>query len=43
MITGEALGVHFGLRVLDRAEEYTYCHNYLGYYRGKAARTVLVK
>ena len=43
MITGEAMEVRFGLRLLDKAEDYTYCHNYPGYYQGTAARAVLVK
>ena len=28
MITDDAIDVHFGLRLFDRAADHTYCHNY---------------
>ena len=28
MITDDAMEVHFGLRLLDRAADHAYCHNY---------------
>ena len=30
MITDDAMEVHFGLRLLDRAADHAYCHNYPG-------------
>ena len=30
MITDDAVEVHFGLRLLDRAADHAYCHNYPG-------------
>ena len=30
MITDDAMKVHFGLRLLDRAAAHAYCHNYSG-------------
>ena len=30
MITDDAMKVHFGLRLLDRAADHDYCHNYPG-------------
>ena len=30
MITDDAMKVHFGLRLLDRAAAHAYCHNYPG-------------
>ena len=28
MITDDAMEVHFGLRLLDKAADHAYCHNY---------------
>ena len=28
MITDDAMEVHFSLRLLDRAADHAYCHNY---------------
>ena len=28
MITDDAMEFHFGLRLLDRATDHAYCHNY---------------
>ena len=30
MITDDAMEVHFGLRILDRAAVHAYCHNHPG-------------
>ena len=30
MITDDAMEVHFGLRLLDRAADHAHCHNYPG-------------
>ena len=30
MISDDAMKVHFGLRLLDRAAYHAYCHNYSG-------------
>ena len=45
MITDDAMEVHFGLRLLDRAADHAYCHNYPGVNQtlGTAAPAVLVK
>ena len=38
MITDDAMEVHFGLRLLDRAADHAYCHNYPGVYRARELR-----
>ena len=45
MITDDAMKVHFGLRLPDRAADHAYCHNYPGVNQGPgtAAPAVLVK
>ena len=45
MITDDAMEVHFGLRLLDRAADHAHCHNYPGVKPGPgtAAPAVLVK
>ena len=45
MITDDAMEVHFGLGLLDRAADHAHCHNYPGVNQaaGTAAPAVLVK
>ena len=38
MITDDAMKVHFGLRLLDRAADHTYCHNYPGVNQARGLR-----
>ena len=38
MITDDAMEVHFGLRLLDRAADHAYCHNYPGVYQARELR-----
>ena len=38
MITDDAMEVHFGLRLLDRAADHAYCHNYPGVNQARELR-----
>ena len=38
MITDDAMKIHFGLRLLDRAADHTYCHNYPGVNQARELR-----
>ena len=38
MITDDAMEVHFSLRLLDRAADHAYCHNYPGVYQARELR-----
>ncbi len=38
MITDDAMEVHFGLRLLDRAADHAHCHNYPGVNQARELR-----
>ena len=38
MITDDAMEVHFGLGLLDRAADHAYCHNYPGVNQARELR-----
>ena len=38
MITDDVMKVHFGLRLLDRAADDAYCHNYPGVNQARELR-----
>ena len=38
MISDDAMEVHFGFRLLDRAADHAYCHNYSGVNQARELR-----
>ena len=38
MTAGDAMAVHFGVRLLDAAADYVYCHNYPGVNQARELR-----